>query len=104
MMLNASSKFGINGTVEMINDFKRPTGQLRLIQLAPPIQMFLESCDRLTSDNDITASSAFGLDGTVEINTPDVDPSSQVLELPNVLVDASQLVRPGCSLDERSLY
>ena len=56
--------------------------------------------DRLTPDNDITASSEFGLDGTVEINSPEADPSSQVLELPDTLVDISQLVRPGCSLDE----
>ena len=60
----------------------------------------IEFRDRLTPNNDITASSEFGLDGTVEINNPEADPSSQVLELPDTLVDASQLVRPGCSLDE----
>ncbi|MEM9218100.1 MAG: S-layer family protein [Cyanobacteria bacterium P01_F01_bin.150] len=60
----------------------------------------LEFRDRLTSNNDITASSEFGLDGTVEISTPDVDPNSQILELSETLVDISQLIRPGCSLDQ----
>ena len=59
----------------------------------------LEFRDRLTSGNDITASSKFGIDGTVEISNLDVDPSSQILELPDTLVDISQLVRPGCSLN-----
>ncbi|MEM9218096.1 MAG: S-layer family protein [Cyanobacteria bacterium P01_F01_bin.150] len=56
--------------------------------------------DRLTPNNDITASSELGLDGTIEVNNPEADPNSQVLELPDTLADASQLVRPGCSLDE----
>ncbi|MEM9216413.1 MAG: filamentous hemagglutinin N-terminal domain-containing protein [Cyanobacteria bacterium P01_F01_bin.150] len=60
----------------------------------------LELRDQLTPDNDITASSQFGVSGTVAINNPEADDSSQVLELSNVLVDVTQLVRPGCSVDD----
>ncbi|MEM9219385.1 MAG: filamentous hemagglutinin N-terminal domain-containing protein [Cyanobacteria bacterium P01_F01_bin.150] len=60
----------------------------------------LEFRERPTLANDITASSEFGFNGTVEINSPDIDLSAQVLELPDTFVDVSQLIRPGCSLDE----
>lgn len=60
----------------------------------------LELRDRLTPNSDITVSSELGLDGTVEISSPDVDPNSQTLDLPDILVDVSQLVRPGCNLTE----
>lgn len=38
--------------------------------------------DKLTDLSDITASSEFGLNGTVEINTPEVDPSEGLVNLP----------------------
>ncbi|MEM9218097.1 MAG: filamentous hemagglutinin N-terminal domain-containing protein [Cyanobacteria bacterium P01_F01_bin.150] len=60
----------------------------------------LEFRDRLTPSSDITASSEFGLSGTVEITSPDVDPNSQILGLSETLVDISQLIRSGCSLDQ----
>ena len=50
----------------------------------------------LTPESDITASSRFGVDGTVEINTPDTDPTSGLLELPDNLLDRSEEVAPGC--------
>ncbi|MEH2359491.1 S-layer family protein [Nostoc sp.] len=37
--------------------------------------------------SDITASSQFGLNGTVQINTPGIDPSSGLVNLPTVPVD-----------------
>ncbi|MCC5614773.1 filamentous hemagglutinin N-terminal domain-containing protein [Nostoc sp. CHAB 5836] len=37
--------------------------------------------------SDITASSEFGVNGTVELNTPDIDPSSGLVNLPTVPVD-----------------
>ncbi|MHC5831659.1 MAG: hypothetical protein ACYT04_90745, partial [Nostoc sp.] len=37
-----------------------------------------------TSMSDITASSEFGVNGTVELNTPDIDPNSDLLELPTI--------------------
>ncbi|GAB4186878.1 MAG: hypothetical protein Fur006_26450 [Coleofasciculaceae cyanobacterium] len=38
---------------------------------------------RLTPLSDITASSDFGVDGVVEINTPDIDPSQGLANLPS---------------------
>ncbi|MBD2680384.1 MULTISPECIES: filamentous hemagglutinin N-terminal domain-containing protein [Nostoc] len=48
--------------------------------------------------NDITAFSQenSSLDGTVEINSPDVDPSKGLVELPANLVDPSQQIAAGC--------
>ena len=47
---------------------------------------------RLTPLSDITASSEFGIDGTVLINTPDVDPSRGLVNLPSepVTVEVAQ--------------
>ncbi len=52
----------------------------------------------LTSD--VTAISQQGdpqLQGSVEINTPDVDPSSGLIELPENVVDAARLVASSCN-------
>ncbi|PSB42691.1 filamentous hemagglutinin [Cyanosarcina cf. burmensis CCALA 770] len=46
--------------------------------------------------SDITASSELGVDGTVQLNSPEVDPSRDVVELPTTPVDASTLVASGC--------
>ncbi|QLE56020.1 filamentous hemagglutinin N-terminal domain-containing protein [Nostoc sp. TCL26-01] len=43
--------------------------------------------EKLTDLSDITASSEFGLNGTVEINTPEVDPSEGVVNLPTQPVE-----------------
>lgn len=49
--------------------------------------------------SDISASSQKdpSLNGVVEINTPDVDPDEQVVELPEEVVDVSELVAQSCS-------
>ena len=49
--------------------------------------------------NDITASSELGLEGTIEIDTPDVDPSRGLVELPTVPVETevAQACSPGSS-------
>ncbi len=57
--------------------------------------------DRLTPLSDITASSEFGIAGIVTINTPDVDPSRGLTELPANLVDASNQIAQGCGPNER---
>ena len=57
----------------------------------------LEYRSSLTSESDINASSQFGLSGTVEINTPDVDPTQGLVELPAELVDASNQIVTGCA-------
>ncbi len=43
-------------------------------------------------DSQITAASELGIDGTISINTPDVDPASGLVELPDVPVDVSALL------------
>jgi large exoprotein involved in heme utilization and adhesion len=52
---------------------------------------------RLTPLSDITASSELGVDGVVAINTPNVDPSQGLAELPTNLVDATGLVDRSCT-------
>jgi len=52
----------------------------------------------LTPLSDITASSKFGVNGTVQINTPDVDPSRGLTNLPQQLVDVSGLVDSSCTV------
>jgi filamentous hemagglutinin family protein len=51
-----------------------------------------------TPRSDITASSDFGVNGTVQINTPDVDPSRGLTNLPQQLVDVSGLVDSSCAV------
>ncbi|WP_375453065.1 hypothetical protein [uncultured Nostoc sp.] len=50
-----------------------------------------------TAKSDMTASSELGVSGTVTINTPDVDPSRGLIQLPSNLVDASQQIAQGCT-------
>jgi filamentous hemagglutinin family protein len=47
--------------------------------------------------SDITASSEFGVDGQVIINTPGIDPSQGLVELPTSPVDASNQIAQACS-------
>ncbi|MDX2213908.1 MAG: S-layer family protein [Oculatellaceae cyanobacterium bins.114] len=56
----------------------------------------IEFRDRLTPLSDITASSDIGIDGEVLINTPDIDPTQGVVELPTTLVDPSQQIAQNC--------
>lgn len=43
-------------------------------------------------ESEVSASSELGIDGLVEINTPDIDPSSGLVELESELVDLANLV------------
>ena len=50
---------------------------------------------------EISASSDFGVDGTIEIETPDVDPTSGVVELADVPVDAEAIFAQDlCRLED----
>jgi large exoprotein involved in heme utilization and adhesion len=53
---------------------------------------------QLTPFSDITASSGLGAaySGTVSISNPDVDPGSDMVQLPENVVDASDQVATGC--------
>jgi filamentous hemagglutinin family protein len=53
--------------------------------------------EELTPKSDITASSQFGVNGTVEINTPDINPSQGLINLPTEPVDSK--VASGCQTD-----
>lgn len=57
----------------------------------------LQFRETLTLLSDINASSELGINGVIEINTPDVDPSRGLVNLPTNLVDASQLIAQTCS-------
>jgi filamentous hemagglutinin family protein len=56
----------------------------------------IEFRENLTPLSDITASSEFGSDGVVEINTPGVDPSRGLAELPTNVVDPSTQIAQSC--------
>ncbi len=55
--------------------------------------------ENLTLESDITASSELGAEfnGVVELNTPGIDPSSGITELPTDVVDSSQQIASGCA-------
>jgi filamentous hemagglutinin family protein len=57
----------------------------------------IEFRPKLTPNNDITASSEFGIAGEVAINSPDVDPSRGLAELPTDVVDASEQIDRRCT-------
>jgi len=56
--------------------------------------------DSLTPSSDITASSEVGLDGEVAINRLEVDPSNDLVRLPNTFVDKSDQVTAGCPANQ----
>jgi filamentous hemagglutinin family protein len=53
--------------------------------------------EQLTPESDITASSQFGVNGTVQLNTPDIDPSRGLANLPIEVVDASNQIDQTCA-------
>ncbi|MEA5575510.1 filamentous hemagglutinin N-terminal domain-containing protein [Anabaena sp. UHCC 0451] len=64
----------------------------------------LEVRSELTPKSDITASSQFGLAGDVQINTPDVDPTSGLIELSGNLVDVESLIgKDICSSEQLAM-
>jgi large exoprotein involved in heme utilization and adhesion len=59
---------------------------------------------QLTPKNDITVSSQFGLTGEFQLNTPDVDPSRGLINLPTAPVDTevSQACQAGATQNQNS--
>ncbi|HEY9618433.1 MAG TPA: filamentous hemagglutinin N-terminal domain-containing protein [Microcoleaceae cyanobacterium] len=55
----------------------------------------------LTPWSDITASSQFGINGIVTLNTPNVDPSRGLVQLPTDVTDSSHQITQTCSAQER---
>jgi filamentous hemagglutinin family protein len=95
--ITANANFGSGGkitiTTKNIFGFVRRTGA-EVARLDPQ-----EKDPNNLPTNDITAFSQqnSSLDGTVQINSPDVDPSKGLAELPTNLVDASQQIAADCS-------
>ena len=52
---------------------------------------------QLTPKNDITVSSEFGLTGEFQLNSPDVDPSRGLTNLPTDVADVSNQIAQTCS-------
>jgi large exoprotein involved in heme utilization and adhesion len=80
------------------NAFKGKGGNIRITTQAIFGMQFRP---RLTPLSDITASSDFGVNGTVNINTPGVDPSKGLTNLPVDIGDASKLVSQKCLADRQ---
>jgi large exoprotein involved in heme utilization and adhesion len=57
----------------------------------------IEFRENRTPQNDITVSSDFGLDGVFEQNTPGVDPSRGLGDLPTDVVDGTRLIDNRCT-------
>ena len=87
------------------NAFSGSGGRIRItaqtfLGLAAPSRAELTTLEPSNSlSNDITAFSQVSpqLDGQVTIDTPDLDPSQGVVELPADIIDASRLVAQGCA-------
>jgi filamentous hemagglutinin family protein len=61
--------------------------------------------DVLTPESDITATGAnFELSGNVQINTPDIDPTSGLVELAVDVVDRSRLIAQGCPANQGNTF
>jgi filamentous hemagglutinin family protein len=56
----------------------------------------IEARETETNLSDITATSERGVQGDININTPDVDPSRGLVELPIALVDVSNQIAQSC--------
>ncbi len=73
------------------------TGRGGNIQITTDSILGISFSSDLTNLSNITASSTFGVSGVVEINSPEVDPSQGLPELPENTTDASKLIARGCS-------
>jgi filamentous hemagglutinin family protein len=58
----------------------------------------------VSPDSAITASSEQGINGVVRINSPDIDPSSAIVELPTDVTDASNQITTGCAADRGNKF
>jgi large exoprotein involved in heme utilization and adhesion len=55
-----------------------------------------------TDFSDITASSTFGVSGTVTLNTPALDPSRGLTELPENIIDTNRILATSCIVRQGS--
>ncbi len=59
---------------------------------------------QLTGQSDITASSQFNLAGSVTITTPNLDPTSALVELPEEVTDSSQRIATTCAASQSNTF
>jgi filamentous hemagglutinin family protein len=59
---------------------------------------------QLTANSDITASSQFNLAGSVTITTPNLDPTSAIVALPNEVVDSTQQIAASCAAAQENAF
>ncbi|MGB6299157.1 MAG: hypothetical protein WBF90_23675, partial [Rivularia sp. (in: cyanobacteria)] len=79
------------------NAFDGVGGNIKIISSGIFGIRFRENLTLLLGDNDsndISASSELGIDGTVEINTPDINPSNKLTELPSIPINVK--LAQGC--------
>jgi large exoprotein involved in heme utilization and adhesion len=57
-----------------------------------------------STNSEISSSSRLGVDGVVEINSPDIDPSSGLVELETEVVDFTSLIAVGCDADRGNTF
>ena len=79
------------------------TGKGGNIQITSSGLFGIQFRPQLTPRSDITASSTFGIQGSVQINTPGVDPSRGLTNLPTNVADASNQIAQTCSPSEGKL-
>ena len=55
-------------------------------------------------DSQITAASQLGIDGTITFNTPDVDPTAGIFELPDIPLDTENILAQDlCKLEDEKI-
>ncbi|MGL5197150.1 MAG: hypothetical protein ACRC8Y_26470, partial [Chroococcales cyanobacterium] len=74
------------------------------IQLTAEGILGLEFRAQPTSRSDITASSELGVSGNVILSTPEVEPGSGLVELPQQLSDPANQVTVGCAAAEGNSF
>jgi filamentous hemagglutinin family protein len=72
------------------------TGRGGRVEITAQSILGIQARPQQTPLSDITASSEFGISGVVAIDTPDVDPSRGLLQLPIDLTDISRLIVQAC--------
>ena len=93
MNLNADTIVALSNSDITANAFEGNGGN---IQIATQGIFGTEFRPQQTPESDITASSQFGVAGNVSISTPDVDPNSGLLQLPENPIDPNQKLVSGC--------
>jgi filamentous hemagglutinin family protein len=83
----------INNSDIIANAFEGKGGN---IQITTQGMFGLQFRPQLTNASDITASSQFGINGAVNIEQLDLQPNTELLELPNETIAPDQKIATGC--------